>query len=137
MNLKFIELCRLKGFNTTMMMMMMMIIIIIIIIYKDRLIEAVHVECKSKMIPVIMGTIGSISESFRQHLSNAPGKHEIKELQKKTAILGTAHIGTAESTTVKVQNTLNVRNNISCNVNCEYTTAATLCNLETWFASGI
>jgi hypothetical protein len=31
------------------------------------------------------------SNSFRKYLSNIPGKHEIKELQK-TAILGTAHI---------------------------------------------
>ena len=29
--------------------------------------------------------------SFRKYVSNIPGKHEIKELQK-TAILGTAHI---------------------------------------------
>jgi hypothetical protein len=41
-------------------------------------------------IPVIIGTTGTISKSFRKYLSNVPGKHEIKELQK-TAILGTAH----------------------------------------------
>ena len=29
--------------------------------------------------------------SFRKYVSNIPGKHEVKELQK-TAILGTAHI---------------------------------------------
>jgi hypothetical protein len=34
---------------------------------------------------------GTISKPFRKYLSNKPGKHEIKELQK-TAILGTAHI---------------------------------------------
>ena len=32
-----------------------------------------------------------VSKSLRQYLSNIPGKHEIKELQK-TAILGTANI---------------------------------------------
>jgi hypothetical protein len=31
------------------------------------------------------------SKSFREYVSNIPGKHEVKELQK-TAILGTAHI---------------------------------------------
>jgi hypothetical protein len=46
---------------------------------------------KAKVIPVITGATGTISESLRQHLSNIPGKHESKELQK-TAILGTAHI---------------------------------------------
>ena len=51
-----------------MMMMMMMIIIIIII-----------------------GAAGTISKTFRKYVSNIPGNHEVKELQK-TAILGTAHI---------------------------------------------
>jgi len=46
---------------------------------------------KAKVIPVIIGTTGTISKSIRQYLSNIPGKHEIKELQK-TAILGAAHI---------------------------------------------
>jgi hypothetical protein len=43
------------------------------------------------VIPVIIGTTGTISKSFRKCLSNIPGNHEIKELQE-TAILGTAHI---------------------------------------------
>ena len=47
---------------------------------------------KTKVIPVIIiGATGTISESFRKYVSNIPGKHEVKELQK-TAILGTAHI---------------------------------------------
>ena len=46
---------------------------------------------KTKVIPVIIGATGSISKSFRKYLSNIPGKHEVKELQK-TVILGTAHI---------------------------------------------
>jgi len=45
---------------------------------------------KAKLILVIIGATGTISESLRQYLSNLPEKHEIKELQK-TAILGTAH----------------------------------------------
>jgi len=43
------------------------------------------------MIPVIIGVTGAISKSLRKYVSNIPGKHDIKELQK-TAILGTAHI---------------------------------------------
>jgi len=43
---------------------------------------------KTKVIPVIIGATG---KSFRKYVSNIPGKHEVKELQK-TATLGTAHI---------------------------------------------
>ena len=46
---------------------------------------------KTKVIPVIIGATRTISESFRKYVSNIPGNHEVKELQK-TAILGTAHI---------------------------------------------
>ena len=45
---------------------------------------------KTKVIPVIVGTTGTISKSFRKYVSNVPGKREDKELEK-TAILGTAH----------------------------------------------
>jgi hypothetical protein len=45
---------------------------------------------KAKVIPVIIWVTGTITKSLRQYLSNMPGKHEIKDLQK-TAILGTAH----------------------------------------------
>ena len=47
-------------------------------------------NAKTKLIPVIIGATGTISKSFRKYVSNIPGKHEVKELQK-TAILGTAH----------------------------------------------
>ena len=48
---------------------------------------------KTKVVPVIIGATGTISKSLRKHLNNIPGKHEIKELQKKkTAIVVTAHI---------------------------------------------
>ena len=60
--------------------------------YKDLTIE---IQCmwnvKTKVIPVIIGATGTISKSFRKYVSNIPGEHEVKELQK-TAILGTAHI---------------------------------------------
>jgi len=46
---------------------------------------------KSRVIPVIIGATGTISKSFRKYVSNIPGNHEFKGLQK-TATLGTAHI---------------------------------------------
>ena len=46
---------------------------------------------KTKVIPAITGATGTISKSFRKHVSNIPGEHEVKELQK-TSILSTAHI---------------------------------------------
>jgi hypothetical protein len=56
---------------------------------------------KTKMIPVIIRATGTISKSFRKYVSNIPGKHEVKELQK-TAILGHC-THTSESTNVKIQ----------------------------------
>ena len=43
------------------------------------------------VIPLIIGVTGTTSKSLRKYISNIPGNHEVKELQK-TAILGTAHI---------------------------------------------
>jgi len=37
---------------------------------------------KAKVMPVITGASGNISKSLRKYLSNRPGEHEIKELQK-------------------------------------------------------
>ena len=80
--------------------MTVIIIIIIIIIkeaekvlkYKDLTIEIQRMwNVKTKMIPVIIGATGTILKTFRKYVSNIPGNHELKELQK-TAILGTTHI---------------------------------------------
>ena len=60
-----------------------------------------HVECKNKGDTSNNRATGTISKSFRKYVSNIPGNHEVKELQK-TAILGTAHIF-RKSTNVKVQ----------------------------------
>jgi RNase P/RNase MRP subunit POP5 len=46
---------------------------------------------KTRVIPVIIGVSGTISKSFRKYVSDIPGKHDVKKLQK-TAIWGTAHI---------------------------------------------
>ena len=62
------------------------IIIIIIIIIIKRMWNV-----KTKVIPVIIGPTETISKTFRKYVSNIPGNHEVKELQK-TATLGTAHI---------------------------------------------
>ena len=43
------------------------------------------------IIIIIIRATETVSKSFRKYVSNIPGKHEVKELQK-TAILGTAHI---------------------------------------------
>jgi len=59
---------------------------------KDLTIEIQSMwNVKTKVIPVIIGTTGTISKSFRKYVNNVPRKHEVKELQK-TAILGTARI---------------------------------------------
>jgi len=60
--------------------------------YEDLTMEIQRMwNVRTKVIPVIIGTTGTISKSFRKNVSNIPGKYEVKELQK-TAILGTAHI---------------------------------------------
>ena len=38
-----------------------------------------------------IGGTGTVSKTFRKYVSNIPGNHEVKKLQK-TAILDTAHI---------------------------------------------
>ena len=53
---------------------------------------------KAKVIPVIIGATGTISNSLAQNLSNIPGKHEIKERQKNTRIGYCTH--TTESANV-------------------------------------
>jgi len=59
--------------------------------YKDLTTEIQRVwNVKTKVIPVIIGATGTVSNTFRKYVSKIPGKHEVKELQK-TAILGTAH----------------------------------------------
>ena len=60
--------------------------------YEDLTIEIQRMwNVKTKVIPVIIVATGTTSKSFRKCVSNIPGKHEDKELQK-TTILGTAHI---------------------------------------------
>ena len=54
--------------------------------YKDLTIEIQRMyNVKARVIPVIMGANGTISQSLRLYLSNMTGEHEIKEIQIKTA----------------------------------------------------
>ena len=63
-----------------------------IIKYKEITIEILHMwNVKTKVITVIIWATGTVSKSFRKHVSDVQGKLEAKELQE-TAILGTAHI---------------------------------------------
>ena len=89
--------------------------------------NSAHVECESKSDSSNKGATGTISESFRQYLSNIAGKHEIKKLQKNSHNGHCTH--TAESANVKVRNIFHGRSNITCS----YRTPATLHTLETWF----
>ena len=58
-----------------------------------------------------------------------------KELQENSYIGHFKH--TSESASVKVQNIFHGRRNITCTINCNYRTAATLRAQETWlFFSG-
>jgi hypothetical protein len=60
--------------------------------YTDLTIEIQRMwNAKTRVIPVIIGAIGTISKSFRKYVSTIPGNHDVRELQK-TAIVGTAHI---------------------------------------------
>jgi hypothetical protein len=85
--------------------------------YKEQIIEIQRMwNVKAKVIPVITGATGTISKSLRQYLSNIPGKHEIKEIQKQPYwALHTYYR----------------------KYYCKYRTAATLYTLETWFDSGM
>jgi hypothetical protein len=46
---------------------------------------------KARVIPVVFGVTGTISKSFRKYMSNIPGNHDVKEVQK-TALMGTVHM---------------------------------------------
>ena len=60
--------------------------------YKDLATETQHTRnVKAKVIPVITGRTGTISESSRKYLNYVPGKHDVKELQK-TAVQGTVPV---------------------------------------------
>jgi hypothetical protein len=64
----------------------------IIIIIKFLTIEIQRKwNVKARVIPVVIGATGTVSKSFTKYMSNIPGNHDVKKLQKTTT-LGTAHI---------------------------------------------
>ena len=68
------------------------------------------------------------SKSFRKYVSNIPGKHEVKELQK-TAILGTAHM--LRKVLMQNYNIFNTETNDISTMNSNNRIAATLYSLGT------
>jgi uncharacterized protein (DUF1015 family) len=69
--------------------------------YKYLIIETQRMWIvRAKVIPVMRGAPGTISESPRQYLNNVMRKHEIKELQKKKK--RNSHIGHCTCTTESV-----------------------------------
>jgi hypothetical protein len=103
--------------------------------HKDITIEIQRMwNVKTKVIPVIIGATGTISKSFRKYVSNIPGNHEVKELQK-AAILGTVHIPWKVLTWRC--NGVNAGTSDMSTINKNTRIAATQCSLGTWFVSGI
>jgi hypothetical protein len=103
--------------------------------YKDLTIEIQRMwNIETKAIAVIIGATGTISKSFRKYVSNIPGNHEVKELQK-TAILGTAHI--LRKVVMSRYFGVNVGSSDMSTMNSNTRIAATRCSLGTSFVSGI
>jgi len=100
-----------------------------IIINKDLTTEIQRMwNVKTKVIPVIIGATGIIPKSFRKYVSNIPGKHEVKKLQK-TDILGTAHI--IRKVLMQKYNRFNTETNNISTMNSNNRIAATLYPLGT------
>jgi hypothetical protein len=89
---------------------------------------------KTNVIPVIIGATGTISKSFRKYVSNIPGNHDVKELQK-TVILGTAHI--LRKVLTWRYNGVNAGTRDIRTMNSYIKIVATQCSLGTWFVSGL
>ena len=103
--------------------------------YKDLTIEIQRMwNVKTKVIPVIIGATGTISESFRKYVSNITGNHEVKELQK-AAILGTAHI--LRKVLTWSYNGANAGTSDMSTMNSYIRRVATQCSLGTWYDSGL
>jgi hypothetical protein len=52
--------------------------------YKDLTTEIQRMwNVKTRVITVVIGATGTILKSFRKHVTNIPGHHDVKELQKQ------------------------------------------------------
>jgi len=89
---------------------------------------------KTEVTSVIICATWTISKSFRKYVSNIPGNHTVKELQK-SAILGTAHI--LRKVLTQRYNGVNAGTSDMSTMNSNTRIAATRCSLGTWFVSGI
>jgi hypothetical protein len=99
--------------------------------YKDLTIEIQRMwNVKTNVIPVIIGATKTISKSFRKYVSNIPGNHEVKELQK-TAIMSTAHI--LRKVLRQSYNGVNTGTSDIRTMNSYIRIVATQCSLRTWF----
>ena len=67
------------------------------------------------------------------HLKMGENSRETWREDTKTVILGTTHTHTLRTVLMWKQKTFSMGNNISCPINCNYRTAATLCTLESLF----
>jgi hypothetical protein len=81
-----------------------------------------------KMIPVIIGATGTVSESFRKYLINVPVKN-IMQLQK-TAVLGTVLI--LRKVQMYSYKMFIVGINITCTIYCNNKIVVTVCTIETY-----
>jgi hypothetical protein len=101
--------------------------------YKDLTIEIQRMwNVKTRVIPVIIGATGTISKSFRKYVSNIPGNHEVKELQK-TTMLGTAHIRVLRKVLTSKYHRVNTGTSYTGTINSNNRTAAILYSLGAWF----
>jgi hypothetical protein len=101
--------------------------------YQDLTIEIQRMwNVKTEVIPVIIGATGTISEAFKNYVSNIPGYYEVKELQK-TAYTGHCTHNSESANVDRVDagtNDLRTMNNY-------IRIAATQCCLGTRFVSRI
>jgi len=81
-----------------------------------------------KMIPVVIGATGTVSESFRKYLINVPGKN-ITQLQK-TAVLGTVLV--LRKVQMYGYKMFIVGINIACTIYCNNKIVVTVCTIETY-----
>jgi hypothetical protein len=94
------------------------------------------------MVMVMLMIIKIINVGNRSHFKithTIPEQHTGKARNYGTAknshiVHCTLTVGSAD---VAVQNMFNMGNNITCSANCDYSTAATLYTVETWFVLGM
>ena len=60
--------------------------------YQDLRLEIQRMwDVKAKVVPVVVGALGAVTNNLESYLGQIPGNHEVRPLIK-TALLGSAHI---------------------------------------------